>query len=331
MRPELQQNEFSSWTDFPEQYKFFGLHLELNPQIRVIQRRTYDLFDMARDLAGVFLFFNKFFRCIVTIFSTTRLNALISNRLFYLSQRYKDDVKNLNNNKFKTMRNGEMRLDNPRYIDLEYLRYTVCWCKQSKTFAKYQELVSIASQDFTRDLDIVRMVRRQRMTAISLFFLQNGRERAISGRLAQYKVLRNKQHRATTNDDVSRWDDIQNISFFDRIQYTIYHRYLDHFLVVRPALRSQESIRLSSVAKTSFKEARKSFTMLTEKFSMQKAQTPFQESEESEISIQHHTQSELMKNPNIIQSVMKNDKKILDKQLQVKLPEFKASDRDHSD
>jgi hypothetical protein len=112
------------------------------------------------------------------------MNALITNRLFYLSQRTKDDVhldknateKTLQDLKFRKMKTGEIRLDFPRYIDLEYLRYTICRCfcmKKNKTFSKYQELVSIASEDFIKDLDLVRMVRRQRLTAISLFFLQS--------------------------------------------------------------------------------------------------------------------------------------------------------------
>jgi hypothetical protein len=51
--PSLEPNEFSSWTVYPDSYKFFSVHLELSQDITHTVRTTYKVEDLMRDLGGI--------------------------------------------------------------------------------------------------------------------------------------------------------------------------------------------------------------------------------------------------------------------------------------
>jgi hypothetical protein len=85
MRPELQFTEFSSWIYYPERYKYFSMHFQLNQDVTHIIRRTYDVTDFGRDLGGIVFVGLRVFGIFAFIFARIRLQALVTNRLYYLS------------------------------------------------------------------------------------------------------------------------------------------------------------------------------------------------------------------------------------------------------
>jgi hypothetical protein len=46
-------NEKSSWTDYPEKYKFMSMEFEVNSDTRITDRATYSAIDLFGDLGGV--------------------------------------------------------------------------------------------------------------------------------------------------------------------------------------------------------------------------------------------------------------------------------------
>ena len=139
---------------------------------------------MAADIGGIAVFLFRVLSVIVSKFSTLRLDALITARLFYLSQGAielvdiskstpSENLKEMGLNKLPT---GEIRLDFPSFIDWEYLQYTFakCFCflrKKKKGFEQYQKLVDLGADNFKKDLDIVSLVRRIRSHGIALYYL----------------------------------------------------------------------------------------------------------------------------------------------------------------
>jgi hypothetical protein len=85
LRPELAYNEFSSWSDYPEQFKFISVHLAVDQHITHVNRRTYDLLDMMVDVGGLVSAFYRSFVFLVLQFSEIRINTIITGSLFYLS------------------------------------------------------------------------------------------------------------------------------------------------------------------------------------------------------------------------------------------------------
>ena len=62
----------------------------------------------------------------------------------------------------------------PKYIDLEYLRFFLCYCcckEKNLRFKKLHQLVGHASTEISNELDIVRFVRRLRSYGIALYYL----------------------------------------------------------------------------------------------------------------------------------------------------------------
>ena len=53
MQIKMQQNEFSSWTDYPFRYKFMSIHFNLDMDIYHTDRTSYDLLNMISDVGGI--------------------------------------------------------------------------------------------------------------------------------------------------------------------------------------------------------------------------------------------------------------------------------------
>jgi len=82
----------------------------------------------------------------------------------------------------------------PKFIDLEYLSYIVCYCccrEKSDRISKLRSLASSTSDEITTELDIVRLVRRLRSYGIALYYLTNQQQKTLISRMAAYKPLRN--------------------------------------------------------------------------------------------------------------------------------------------
>jgi len=82
----MNSNEMTSWVNYPEMYKFFSLHFELNQDIYKVDRVTYDSLDLIGDIGGVLGFLIFVLKASTTPFSVFRLYALIANRIFILPQ-----------------------------------------------------------------------------------------------------------------------------------------------------------------------------------------------------------------------------------------------------
>jgi hypothetical protein len=166
--------EFSSWVDYPDHYKFFSVHFELNQDVTHINRRTYDVLGFARDLGGVVFMGLRVFGGLAAIFAKLRLESLLTNRLFYLSQEQKSNFQMNQDNLFRKNSFNEIGIKFPKYIDLQYLRFTLCRCcckVKNERFSRFHSLVKQSSDDFLADMDIVRLVRRIRCYGIALYYL----------------------------------------------------------------------------------------------------------------------------------------------------------------
>ena len=84
MNFEMKPNEFSSWTNYPEQYKFMSIDFQIDQDIYKIERSTYDLLDLIGDVGGMLEFFLFTFKMLALPFQVFRLYALIANRIFIL-------------------------------------------------------------------------------------------------------------------------------------------------------------------------------------------------------------------------------------------------------
>ena len=73
MRPEMDFTQFSSWVHYPEQYKFFSVHFQLNQDVVHLMRRTYDFTDFGRDMGGIVFVGLRIFGLIAFIFAELRL------------------------------------------------------------------------------------------------------------------------------------------------------------------------------------------------------------------------------------------------------------------
>ena len=71
---------------------------------------------------------------------------------------------------------GELGLGQSRFIDLLYLWHTClyylsCCRVDNPLFNKYRKLVKMGSEQYTEELDLVRLVRRLRASGIALYYL----------------------------------------------------------------------------------------------------------------------------------------------------------------
>ena len=53
MQLHMNPNELTSWATYPEHYKFYSVHFELNADILHTDRSTYDALDFLSDIGGV--------------------------------------------------------------------------------------------------------------------------------------------------------------------------------------------------------------------------------------------------------------------------------------
>ena len=85
MQFQMLPNEFSSWTNYPFQYKFMSIAYELNQDIHYTDRTSYDFLNMMGDIGGVLEILLLVCHMIAGSFAVLRIKAIVSNRLFRLS------------------------------------------------------------------------------------------------------------------------------------------------------------------------------------------------------------------------------------------------------
>ena len=86
LRLFMESNQQSSWTNYPENYKFFSVHFHLNDNIVFTERATYDLLDYISDLGGMYEALATLFGLLTFKMANIRLKALMTNRLFHLKE-----------------------------------------------------------------------------------------------------------------------------------------------------------------------------------------------------------------------------------------------------
>jgi len=133
--------------------------------------------------------------------SRMRLQALLTNRLHHVSEQTgKLSAKTTEllrkgwaSKNLKYRNSGEVEVGVPFWLDWQYCRYKLtCCCHQrnNNTMQLYKEIIELGHSNFNMNLDIVRVIRRNRLHAIGLHFLLNKVDRNLSARLAFSMPLR---------------------------------------------------------------------------------------------------------------------------------------------
>ena len=68
-----------------------SFHIEMHHASLKTRRTTYDLLKFIRDIGGVSVGLLRIFSLIVGYFSAIRLESILTGRLFFLSERTKED------------------------------------------------------------------------------------------------------------------------------------------------------------------------------------------------------------------------------------------------
>ena len=69
---------------------------------------------------------------------------------------------------------GQEHVQVPVWLDWKHLRYRLCLhvCRQkNKRYAVYNKLIELGFDTFNEDMDIIRMIRRQRLYCSGLHYL----------------------------------------------------------------------------------------------------------------------------------------------------------------
>ena len=80
----LKTNEVSSWTNYPDNYKFMSLEFELNLDVKHVDRTSYDILDMCGDTGGFMSILMVMGTVIAAPFVKVRIQAIITNRLSHM-------------------------------------------------------------------------------------------------------------------------------------------------------------------------------------------------------------------------------------------------------
>ena len=157
----------SSWTDYPHLYKFMSIHFYVNPNVKTIERQTYDFLSLLGDIGGLIEILFYSLRLFLLPFSAIQMRALLTNRLYHIAQGTHETHKGLMDN----VPNSNLQISIPPYLDLAYLRYKFACCMASERFRKFKKVLHHAHISTSMDLDVVRLVRRLRMHGFALHFL----------------------------------------------------------------------------------------------------------------------------------------------------------------
>jgi len=122
------------------------------------------------------IFFGVFLYC----FSGKRLDALLINRLYHVSENSGNLINKINrasaagkkSNKLQDRPNGDVAIGVPRWLDWEYLMYIlccfykvcrICGLKRFREFKAYNGLIDLGMKNFQEDMDVIRYIRRARI------------------------------------------------------------------------------------------------------------------------------------------------------------------------
>ena len=167
--------ESSSWTNYPDLYKYMSLHIEMDLDIHHTERTTYDLLQMMGDLGGVMEVLLIVFAAMAHYPGRNRLQAVISQRLYYLNSSIREKVAlhekervkhwclKFDSHHFARNNKGQFQITLSKFSDLQYLRqkFVMCLCKRQNPRALlYSQIIKSSYNHFNKELDVVQVVRR---------------------------------------------------------------------------------------------------------------------------------------------------------------------------
>ena len=79
---ELEREHVSSWTQYPEKYKFVGLYIRLDDHMKETVRRTYDLVDLIGSVGGTKAICMTIIGWFIATFGQMKYMSLIANRFY---------------------------------------------------------------------------------------------------------------------------------------------------------------------------------------------------------------------------------------------------------
>ena len=146
----MQTNEFSSWTDYPFQYKFMSIAFNLNLDITYTDRTAYDCLNWMGDIGGVLEILLIACSSFASSFAVLRIKALVSSRMFRLSAENRQSIfgrvdlseKQLNDHNLNKSATGEILIGIPRYLTWKYIKhFCCCQCHKKSNFAQYKQII----------------------------------------------------------------------------------------------------------------------------------------------------------------------------------------------
>ena len=141
----------SSYNRFPNEYKFLGMEYKLSMNVANTERETLSLFDYLGDLGGLAEILLITAGLFVHRFSRVRLNALMINRLFHISNsdehigKLMDKLVSSNGEKQQKVikrPNGDIVLGVPDFLACELFTYWIlCCCRNVRGMKHYSRAV----------------------------------------------------------------------------------------------------------------------------------------------------------------------------------------------
>ena len=121
------------------------------------------LLDWAGDVGGLVEIIFVTLRLVLIGASQFRLKALITNRLYHLSDETKKKHPNIiTDSRLVTTRiNGDIELDVPMYLDMARAIFgCFCCCCKKKKFSEYRDILKTGHNYLEKELDLVDFIRR---------------------------------------------------------------------------------------------------------------------------------------------------------------------------
>jgi len=145
---EVGDGAITSWIQYPNHFKFFSANIQLSQDINYVERSTYDLLDMAGDIGGVLEVLMLIASVIVHPFSKMRLQSIITNRFFILSQSMLEILMSDNRKNMEDLflerraRDKEVIVNVPKNLVMEKILSVLCmFCLQDDRFERYAYVV----------------------------------------------------------------------------------------------------------------------------------------------------------------------------------------------
>ena len=93
-----------------------------------------------------------------------------------------------------------MNLAVPKWLDWSCLKYKLSRCLRLECSKDYYEFIQLAYDNFSEDMDIVRIIRRHRLASFCLSYLLDNNKRHVACQLAAKMSLRVRERSLSPNE-----------------------------------------------------------------------------------------------------------------------------------